>query len=192
MRTFFRYLLVAMMAIVTLTTVTKPAAAKTSFDIAWSVYVGWQPWDYADHSGIIDKWADKYGIEINMMRMDYIPSVEAYVAKQVDGCVMTNMEALDMPAASGITSTVVVLGDFSNGNDAILARNGLKTSGLAGKDIYLVELSVSHYLLVRALETNGLSERDVTIVNTSDSDIAPAFISNRKQEVVVTWNPLVM
>ena len=40
------------------------AAEKTSFNVAWSIYVGWMPWDYADRSGILKKWADKYGIEI--------------------------------------------------------------------------------------------------------------------------------
>ena len=38
------------------------AAEKTSFNVAWSIYVGWMPWDYAQQSGILKKWADKYGI----------------------------------------------------------------------------------------------------------------------------------
>ena len=148
-------------------------AKPKKFKVAWSIYAGWQPWDYANQSGVLKKWADKYNIEIELIRMDYIPSVEAYVAKKVDACVMTNMEALDMPAASGITTTVVIMGDFSNGNDAILTRGDMGIKDLAGEEISLVELSVSHYLLARALEMNGMQESDVTIVNTSDSDIAP-------------------
>ncbi len=183
--------LVALIAILTLS----PGIARAKpekFKVAWSIYAGWQPWDYANRSGILKKWADKYNIEIELVRMDYIPSVEAYVAKKVDACVMTNMEALDMPAASGITTTVVIMGDFSNGNDAILTRDGLGIKGLKGEEIYLVELSVSHYLLARALEMSDMKESDVTLVNTSDSDIAPAFIANKSQKAVITWNPLVM
>ncbi|MBF0431627.1 MAG: ABC transporter substrate-binding protein [Fibrobacteria bacterium] len=169
------------------------AQAKTqTFTVVWSIYAGWMPWDYAGHSKILDKWAQKYGIKIELKKMDYIPSVEAYVAKKADACVMTNMEALDMPAASGISTSAIIMGDFSNGNDALLTRNNIGIKDLKGKDISLVELSVSHYLLVRALEMNGLKENDVRIVNTSDADIAPAFIANKKQEAVVTWNPLVM
>jgi len=160
--------------------------------VAWSIYAGWQPWDYANRSGILKKWADKYNIEIELIRMDYIPSVEAYVAKKVDACVMTNMEALDMPAASGITTTVLIMGDFSNGNDAILTRGGMSLKELKGEELYLVELSVSHYLLARALEMSNMKESDVTLVNTSDSDIAPAFIANKSLKAVITWNPLVM
>lgn len=166
--------------------------AKQKFKVAWSIYAGWMPWDFAGQSGILKKWADKYGIEIELVRMDYLPSIEAYVAKQVDACVMTNMECLDMPAASGIDSTVVIMGDYSNGNDAILVRDNLKPKGLKGKKIYLVELSVSHYLLVRCLEMNGLKEKDVKVVNTSDSDIGAVFLSQKDQKAVVTWNPIVM
>ncbi|UCH98594.1 MAG: ABC transporter substrate-binding protein, partial [Candidatus Aminicenantes bacterium] len=143
-------------------------AQKPKFKVAWSIYAGWMPWDYAGESGILKKWADAYGIEIQLVRMDYIPSVEAYVAKQVDACVMTNMECLDMPSASGIDSTILIVGDYSNGNDAILVRDNLKVKDLKGKKISLVELSVSHYLLARCLEMNGLKEADVKIINTSD------------------------
>lgn len=172
----------------------EPAAgqkAKT-YKVAWSVYAGWMPWDYAGHAGILEKWAKKTGIKIELVRMDYIPSVEAYVAGQVDACVMTNMECLDMPAASGIDSTVLIVGDYSNGNDALLVRNNLSAAQLKGKSISLVELSVSHYLLARCLEKNGLKEADVRLLNTSDSDIAPLFLTDKSQQAVVTWNPMVM
>jgi NitT/TauT family transport system substrate-binding protein len=166
--------------------------AKPSFKVAWSIYAGWMPWDYAGSSGILKKWADTYGIEINLIRMDYLPSVEAYVAQQVDACVMTNMECLDMPSASGIDSTILIVGDYSNGNDALLVRDNLKVRDLKGKEISLVELSVSHYLLARCLEMNGMKETDIKVVNTSDSDIGPVFLSNTSQKAVITWNPIVM
>jgi NitT/TauT family transport system substrate-binding protein len=102
------------------------------------------------------------------------------------------MEALDMPASSGIDSTVLIVGDYSNGNDAILTRENLGIKDLPGNDIYLVELSVSHYLLGRALDMNELKESEVRLINTSDSDIGPVFLSNESQKVVITWNPIVM
>ncbi len=168
------------------------AQQKKSFKVAWSIYAGWNPWDYASKSGILDKWAKKYNIEIKLVKMDYIASIEAYTSGQVDACVMTNMDALTIPVASGIESTAIILGDFSNGNDAILVRNNLTIPGLAGKKISLVQYSVSHYLLSRALDKNNMKDDDVKVINVSDSDIAPAFVSNTEQEAVVTWNPLVM
>jgi NitT/TauT family transport system substrate-binding protein len=167
---------------------------KPKFTLMWSIYVGWMPWPYGAEAGIIKKWADKYGIEIDVRQADYIPSIEAYVAGNADACVMTNMECLNMPSTSGIDNTVVVVGDFSNGNDAIFTRDNLQIPQLRGKNILLVELSVSHYLLARALEMkgSGVAERDFKIVNTSDSDIGPVFISNPSEKAVVTWNPIAL
>ncbi|MBN2382662.1 ABC transporter substrate-binding protein [bacterium] len=171
---------------------TLPAYAQKTYKVAWSIYVGWMPWPYADQSGILKKWADKYNVSIKLIQADYIPTIESFVAGEADACVMTNMEALDMPASSGIETVAVILGDFSNGNDGILLRKGSTVKDLKGLKINLVELSVSHYLLVRALEMNGLQEKDVHLVNTSDSDILPAFQSNPDMASIVTWNPLLL
>lgn len=168
-------------------------ADKPKFTIGWSIYVGWNPYYYLDKSGILKKWADKYGVEIKVQRFDYAPSLDAFVAKNIDACAMTNMEALDMPAAAGIDTTAVIAGDYSNGNDAVLVRNGLTLAKLPGKKVMLVEKTVSQYLFERAMTINGLKDqiKRVTLLNTSDSDIATAFITNPSQEAVVTWKPLV-
>ena len=82
------------------------AAEKTSFNVAWSIYVGWMPWDYADQSGILKKWATKYGIKIKLTQInDYVESINQYTAGQFDACVMTNMDMLTIPAAGGVDST---------------------------------------------------------------------------------------
>ena len=39
---------------------------------------------------------------------------------------------------------------------------------------------------------HGLKESELKVINTSDSDIAPAFIANKSQKAVVTWNPMLM
>ncbi len=168
------------------------ALAKDRFTLAISIYAGWMPWYYAKDQGILKKWAERSKIAIDVVEMDYIPSVEAFVAGKVDAAVMTNMEALAMPAKSGLDSTVLIVGDYSNGNDALLVRGISDVQGLKGTEVSLVELSVSHYLLARALEMHGVKESELKVVNTSDSDIAPAFIANRNQKAVVTWNPMVM
>jgi len=135
---------------------------------------------------------DKYNLDIDVKYMDYAPSLDAFVAGQADAAVMTNMEALDMPASAGVDTSAVIMGDYSNGNDAILTRNKLGLPQLKGKKVYLVEKTVSQYLLSRALEKEKMKEAEVKIVNVSDSDIAPSFLASKDQEVVVTWNPMVM
>lgn len=181
--------LTGLLALCAATMLSLSAQAADKFRVAWSHYTGWEPWAYADEQGILKKWADKYGIQIELTLVnDYIESINLYTAGQFDACVMTNMDALTIPAAGGVDSTALIVGDYSNGNDGIVLRNGSSVKDLKGKDVLLVELSVSHYLLARALGLNGMSERDLKVINTSDADIASAFLAQPKA-AVVTWNP---
>lgn len=171
-----------------------PAAAqeRTDFRIAWSIYVGWMPWGYIEDSGIMDKWADKYGITVDIVQInDYVESINQYTAGAFDGVTATNMDTLSIPAGSGVDTTALIIGDYSDGNDAVITKGDRTLADLAGTPVNLVELSVSHYLLARALDTVGLAERDLDgVVNTSDADMIAAFATDDVQ-TVVTWNPLV-
>jgi NitT/TauT family transport system substrate-binding protein len=180
------------LAIIAALTIASPTSkAQESFSLCWSIYVGWMPWDYGDTSGIVKKWADKYGIEIDVVQInDYIESINQYTAGQFDACAMTNMDALTIPAAGGVDSTALIVGDFSNGNDAIILKDASTLADIEGQRVNLVELSASHYLLARGLESIGLSERDVTVVNTSDADMVAAYTTSGVT-AVTTWNPLV-
>jgi len=166
------------------------AAERTSFNVAWSIYVGWMPWDYADRSGILKKWADKYGIKIKLTQVnEYVESINQYTAGTFDACAMTNMDTLTIPAAGGVDSTALIVGDFSNGNDGVVLKGkGKALTDIKGQKVNLVELSVSHYLLARALESVGMRERDLKVINTSDADIVAAF-SAPATTAVVTWKP---
>lgn len=171
-----------------------PAFAEApAFTVGWSVYAGWNPYFYMQKSGVLKKWADKYGVTIKVQRFDYAASLDSFVAKNIDACTMTNMEALDLPAASGVDSTVVIVGDYSNGNDQVLTRNGIGFAQLPQHRIMLVQKTVSEYLLERGMVLNGQTAQlaHLQLTNTSDSDIVPAFSNNKGNEAVVTWKPLV-
>ncbi len=168
------------------------AAAKEEYILAVSIYVGWMPYYYMNQTGILKKWADKYGIGIKVLPMDYGATLDAFTAQKADAVVITNMEALDMPAKSGVDTTIIVVGDYSNGNDKVITRGIPDVAGLKGQTASLVEATVSQYLLERCLEAHGLKGSDVKLLNVSDSDIGPAFIANPSQKVVVTWNPMAM
>ncbi|MEL7178386.1 MAG: putative urea ABC transporter substrate-binding protein [Pseudomonadota bacterium] len=168
------------------------AQEKTEFKVAWSIYVGWMPWGYLEESGIMDRWADKYGIDVEIVQInDYIESINQYTAGEFDGVSATNMDTLSIPSGGGVDSTALIVGDFSNGNDAVILKGEGDLTSLAGMPVNLVELSVSHYLLARGLDSVGLSEADLAgVINTSDADMIAAFATDDVQ-AVVTWNPLV-
>ncbi len=164
--------------------------AKDNFSICWSIYVGWMPWHYGANEGIVEKWADKYGISIDVVQInDYIESINQYTAGQFDGCTMTNMDALTIPAAGGVDSTALIVGDFSNGNDGVILKGKKSLKDIKGQNVNLVELSVSHYLLARGLGTVGLTEKDIKVVNTSDADMVAVYGTD-DVTAVTTWNPL--
>jgi NitT/TauT family transport system substrate-binding protein len=168
------------------------AAPKKEFNIAWTIYVGWMPWPYAMQTGIVKKWADKYGLTINVTQInDYVESINQYTAGKFDGVTMTNMDALTIPAAGGVDTTVLVVGSFSNGNDGVVLKKGKTLADIKGQKVNMVELSVSHYLLARGLASVKLKEKDITVVNTSDADIVAAAKSP-DTTAVVTWNPQLM
>ena len=193
MQTFSKILLITAMAASVAFGVTSiaTAAPKTDFKVAWSIYVGWMPWGYAADHGIVKKWADKYGIKIEVTQFnDYVESMNQYTAGAFDAVTLTNMDGLSIPAAGGVDTTAVIVGDFSNGNDAVILKDKSTLADIKSQNVNLVEFSVSHYLLARALDSIKLTERDVKVVNTSDADMVAAY-KTADVTAVVTWNPLV-
>lgn len=191
MRKFVRLLGIAAVSLAALTSTSSFAAGRTDFKVCWTIYAGWMPWGEAKTQGIVSKWAKKYGINIDVVQLnDYVESINQYTAGKFDGCAMTNMDALTIPASGGVDSTALIVSDYSNGNDGVLMKGkGKRIADLKGQQVNLVQFSVSHYLLARALESAHMSERDLKVVNTSDADISGAFATPVVRNVV-TWNPM--
>ncbi|HEY3863956.1 MAG TPA: putative urea ABC transporter substrate-binding protein [Verrucomicrobiae bacterium] len=169
------------------------AEDQKTYRYLWSHYTGWEPWQYISDSGIMKKWADKYGVKIEIdLINDYVTSINQYTSGAAVGCAMTIMDTLDMPAAGGIDSDVLVVGDYSDGNDGLVLFNGKSIQDVKGRQVLIVKDSVSSYLLSQALKTGGLHDADVTEVNTSDANIGATFASSGAHGATVTWNPILM
>jgi NitT/TauT family transport system substrate-binding protein len=165
------------------------ASADKEYTIGWTIYAGWMPWPYAEQAGIVKKWADKYHVKIKLVQInDYVESLNQYTAGKLDGVTSTNMDGLTIPAAGGRDSTVVMVGDYSNGNDGVVLKNGKTMADIKGRSVNIVANSVSQYLLARCLESAGMKNADVKLVNTSDADMVSAF-SAPGTNAMVTWNP---
>lgn len=165
---------------------------KSSFKLAGSIYVGWMPWFLADEDGTLKQKAKQQGIEIEFIRGDYIETISQFAAGGADAVVLTNIDALTLLVKHNIETDVVLIGSYSNGNDAILMRDG-EGGDIQGKTFGLVEFSVSHYLLDRYLEKNELPFDSVKWVNIDDSQIAGAFAAPGTEIAgVITWNPIAM
>lgn len=186
--------LLPLVAATLLLTATSAQAAERC-RIAWSHYSGWEPAGWLQSSGVAARWGKKYDVDLSFTLInDYIESVNQYTAGGFDGVTVTNMDALTIPAVGGIDSTVLVVGDFSNGNDGILVKGDAKSDvrSLKGREVKLVEFSVSHYLLARALDQAGLAEKDLKVINTSDADIGSLIATAGANTAFVTWNPILL
>jgi NitT/TauT family transport system substrate-binding protein len=166
------------------------AAAGAPVAIGWSVYAGYMPLPYAQQAGIVERWNKKYGVNIKMVQInDYVESLNQYTAGKLQGVATTTMDALTIPAAGGHDTTFVVIGDYSNGNDGIVLKDGKTLADIKGRPVNLPQYSVSHFMLARALEKAGMSLSDVKIVNTSDADLVAAF-GAPQTVAVAAWNPM--
>lgn len=164
------------------------AQEKPTFVVGVSIWTGWMPFYLMEEKGFLQKRADEEGIEIRLEKFkDYLASVQHFAAGKSDGCAMTIMEAMQ-PAAAGIDVKAILVNDISNGGDGVVARKGLKITDMKGKEVLLEQYSVSHYLLIKALEANGMTEGQVIIKNTPGDDAGKAFLTGNC-EFAATWNP---
>lgn len=176
---------------VTVLTFGQAAAADTT-RIAWSHYTGWEPFGIMESTGILDKYAKKYGTDVEMVFVgDYVDSITLYASGQFNGVAVTNMDVLAIAGVGGRHSTSLVVGDYSNGNDGLVLKGVDSVQDIKGSTVNLVEYSVSHYLLARCLEKHGLDISDITPENTTDADI-PALVESSDRAVAVSWNPMLM
>ncbi len=84
---------------------------------------------------------------------------------------------------------IVLIKDVSYGGDALLARSEYKSvPDLRGKTIAAEKGWVSHFFLLYLLHQNGMSSKDVNIVDMKSSDIGSAIIAG-KVDAGVVWEP---
>jgi NitT/TauT family transport system substrate-binding protein len=114
--------------------------------------------------------------------------MEAFSAGKVDAVAMTNGDQL-VTGASGAASVAILINDYSNGNDMIVARSGIdKVEQLKGKKIGVEVGFVSHLLLLNALKVHQLSAGDVQIVNVP-TDQTPQALKSGSVDAIVAWQP---
>ncbi len=160
-------------------------SARADIKVGVSDWTGWVAWYVAEQQGFFKK----YGANVKLVWFsNYSDSISALSTGQLDANSQTWSDTLG-PLQKGLPLKVVLVNDNSFGNDALMVSPKIKSfADLKGRKIALEQYSVSHFVLYTALARNGLSPRDVTVVNLSAGDAAAAFISGRVDAAVV-WNP---
>jgi len=152
--------------------------------IGYSDWPGWVAWQVAIEKG----WFKEAGVDVKFEWFDYVPSMEAFAAGKIDAVTMTNGDAL-VTGATGGKSVMILVNDFSNGNDMIVAQPGIKDlKDLKGKKVGVEVGFVDHLLLLNGLEKAGMTEADVELVNTPTNE-TPQVLASGGVAAIGAWQP---
>lgn len=180
----FRGLTMALSLVASLA-IARPAEAAEPLKIGYSDWPGWIAWEVAIQKGFFKE----AGVEVEFSWMEYVPSMEAFSAGKIDAVTMTNGDAL-VNGATGKASTAVLLTDYSNGNDMIVAAPGFESlKDLKGKSIGVELNFVDHLLLLKGLEANGMTEADVKLVNFPTNE-TPQALASKGVDAIGAWYPV--
>lgn len=153
--------------------------------LAYSDWPGFTLLEVAKQKG----WFKEAGVDVELLWFDYLPSLDAFAAGKVDGVVCVGTDAL-VNGANGAKSKIIAPIDYSDGNDKIIARQGIESvKDLKGQKVGLEVTLVEHLLLLKALEANGMSQKDVELVNTATNE-TPQTLASGKVAAVGAWYPV--
>ncbi len=152
--------------------------------IGYSDWPGWVAWEVAVDKG----WFKEAGVDVSFEWFDYVASMDAFAAGQLDAVSMTNGDAL-VTGATGAKSVMILMNDYSNGNDMVIGAPGIgSVKDLKGKKVGVEVGFVGHLLLLNALEKSGLTEADVELVNVPTNE-TPQVLASGEVDAIVAWQP---
>jgi NitT/TauT family transport system substrate-binding protein len=145
--------------------------ATEPLKVAYSDWPGFVAWQIAIDKG----WFKEAGVDVKFDWFDYGASMEAFAAGKEDGVFVTNGDAL-VVGSGGAKNTMILITDYSNGNDMIIGKPGVKSlKDLKGKKVGTELGIVDHLLLLDGLEKSGMKESDITLVNVKINDTPQAL-----------------
>jgi NitT/TauT family transport system substrate-binding protein len=164
---------------------TGTAVSGEPIKIAYSPWPGWFFWDLVEQKGFFEK----HGVNVELVWFPvYSDSLAALSTGQVDANSQTLSDTI-APLSKGISLKAVLVNDNSDGGDAIVTKpDVMSVADLKGKTVATELGTVDHFLLLTALEQNGMTEKDINYVNMTVNDAGPAFITG-KVEAAVLWEP---
>ena len=162
--------------------------AATKISIGHDLWIGYAGVFVAKERGFFSK----RGIDVQLKSFsnpgDTLP---ALAAGKLDVGLTTLHNLALLAGAADADVVAIYLIDSSNGADAVVAKPEIASvAELKGHSVAATIGEVNHMLLLSALESAGLSESDIKLVDMSADDGGAAFIAG-KVDAAVTWEPWV-
>ena len=154
--------------------------------IGYSDWPGYTVLEVAKQKG----WFKDAGLDVDLVWFDYSASIDAFSAGKIDADCIVGGDALGAGASSKTRSKFVCLIDYSDGSDMIIGKPGVESiKDLKGQKIGIEVGLVEHMLLLQALKDNGLTQDDVTLVNTTTNE-TPQTLGSGKVAAIGAWYPV--
>jgi taurine transport system substrate-binding protein len=154
----------------------KPDASKPTVRIAYQTFPS------GDLIVKNNKWLEEALPDYNIKWIKFDSGADvntAFIAKEVDfGALGSSPVARGLSAPLNIPYSVAFILDVAGDNEALVARNGTGIESIAdlkGKRVATPFASTAHYSLLAALAQNGLSARDVQLVDLQPQAILAAW-----------------
>ena len=130
------------------------------------------------------------GLEIELIELSSLAEVRrAFERGKIDGMASTLVELLEAYKYSKRIAQVVLVIDFSNGADVILASPEIKSMrDLMGKSIGVESGSLSVYLTYRAIQLNKMKPSDVMMIPMSHHEMLHA-LENGEIDAITSYPP---
>ena len=162
-------------------------AQETKVAIGMSGWTGFAPLTLAKEAGIFKK----HGLDVTIKK---IPQKDRHLvlASGDIQCAATTVETWVVWNANGVAATQIFQLDKSYGADGMVVKPGIaKISDLKGKTVAASAPGTAPYFtLAWMLKKNGLSIKDVKVVNLEPQAAAAAFVAgNADLDAGMTYEP---
>jgi NitT/TauT family transport system substrate-binding protein len=163
------------------------AQTTSPLRIGLNLWAGFMPWQVAKEKKIF---------EANNLKAELVwfpvlsDQISAFNAGKIDVAGMVTSDYLTS-VNGGVKAKVISVTDMSLGADAIVSKPGIQSvKDCIGKRASVEVGTVGHMLFLKALEQNGVSEKQVEIVNQA-ADAAIAALIAGKTDVAYAYEPFV-
>ncbi len=175
----------ALAALVATPLAVAPAAAQTKVTIAISGWTGFAPLTLAKEAGIFAK----NGLDVTIKKVPQASRHLAIASGDVQ-CAATTVETWVVWNANGVATTQLFQLDKSYGADGMAVRGNIASiKDLKGKSVAASAPGTAPYFtLAWFLKKNGLSVKDVSVVNMEPGPAAQAFIAGQN-DAAMTYEP---
>lgn len=161
------------------------SAQETKVAIGFSGWTGFAPLTLAKEAGIFKK----NGLDVTLTK---IPQKDRHLALASGAiqCAATTVETWVVWNAAGVAAKQIFQLDKSYGADGMVVRNAIASiKDLKGKTVAASAPGTAPYFtLAWFLKKNGLSVKDVTVVNLEPGPAAQAFLAGQN-DAAMTYEP---